>query len=292
MPDLDQPAPQLHLRAGSTAAEPLVVAVTPESAGWRETSLWVLELGAYEGISLESENDEIIVLPLSGAATVIVGGESFALAGRESVFDGPTDFVYVGTASAFSVETATGGRFALCGARATTALPSRRVDAADVAIETRGMGACAREVRAFAMPERFEADSLIACEVVTPGGNWSSYPSHKHDEDTATETQLEEIYYFEIEQSPSGTPGFGFQQVYGASDVLAEVRSGDVVLVPNGYHGPSVAAPGYDMYYLNVMAGSGPDRAWKTTDDPAHAWIRDTWTADPAAKSSVRLEKR
>jgi 5-deoxy-glucuronate isomerase len=127
----------------------------------------------------------------------------------------------------------------------------------------------------------FEADSLIACEVITPGGNWSSYPAHKHDENTPTETELEEIYYFEIAGGPDGSRGFGYHRVYGTPDrpieVLEEVRTGDVVLVPHGFHGPSVAAPGYHMYYLNVMAGPGAERAWKIVDDPEHAWLRDTW---------------
>jgi 5-deoxy-glucuronate isomerase len=131
----------------------------------------------------------------------------------------------------------------------------------------------------------FEADSLIACEVITPGGNWSSYPAHKHDENTPTQSELEEIYYFEIAPGPDGSRGFGYHRVYGTPDrpieVLEEVRTGDVVLVPHGYHGPSVAAPGYHMYYLNVMAGPGAERAWKIVDDPEHAWLRGTWDDQP-----------
>jgi len=119
-------------------------------------------------------------------------------------------------------------------------------------------------------------------EAVTPGGNWSSYPPHKHDEERPGESILEELYYFEIAPGPAG-PGIGYQRAYGTAarplDLLAEVVSGDVVLIPHGWHGPSMAVPGYDMYYLNVMAGPGPERAWRITDDPAHAWIRDTWPA-------------
>ena len=134
------------------------------------------------------------------------------------------------------------------------------------------------------MPATFEAERLMVCEVVTPGGNWSSYPPHKHDEELMDETELEEIYYFEVGSSPTGQDGFAFQRVYGTAerpiDLLAEVRQGDVVLIPHGYHGPSIAAPGYDLYYLNVMAGPG-DRAWLATDDPAHAWVRATWADQP-----------
>ena len=127
------------------------------------------------------------------------------------------------------------------------------------------------------------AESLLVTEVVTPAGHWSSYPPHKHDEDIpGAETALEEIYYFEVAPSPAGDPGLAYQRVYGSGpgreiDVTAEVRSGDAIVMPHGYHGPSMAAPAYDLYYLNVMAGPG-ERAWQFTDDPAHAWIRATWT--------------
>ncbi len=141
-----------------------------------------------------------------------------------------------------------------------------------------------------------DADSIIACEVVTPAGNWSSYPPHKHDEERpGVETELEEIYYFETPRPTAtarGADPVGYQRVYGTDerpiDVLAEVRTGDVVLVPHGWHGPAMAAPGYDLYYLNVMAGPGPERAWLICDDPAHAWVRDTW-ADQAVDPRLPL---
>jgi 5-deoxy-glucuronate isomerase len=203
------------------------------------------------------------------------------LAGRHSVFDGPTDFAYVGRDNSYRVGSPKGSRVALCGARAREQLPSRYVGAEDIQIELRGAGNCSREVHNFATAELFEADSIIACEVITPGGNWSSYPAHKHDENTEVETQLEEIYYFEIAEGPGRIAGFGYHRVYGTPqrpiDVLEEVRSGDVVLVPHGYHGPSIAAPGHYMYYLNVMAGSGPKRAWLISFDPHQDWLRQTW---------------
>ncbi|MGC5256317.1 5-deoxy-glucuronate isomerase [Gordonia sp. DT218] len=263
-----------------SATAPLTVDVTPESAGWTESSLFVVELVAGEAITRRSGEDEIIVVPLSGSAAVASGHRSFELAGRASVFDGPSDFAYVGRDSEFTVTSAPGGRFALCGARAATTLPFRYVPAADVAVELRGAGNCSRQVHNFGTADAFEADSIIACEVITPGGNWSSYPAHKHDENSENESQLEEIYYFEIADGPDGSPGFGYHRVYGTPErpieVLEEVRSGDVVLVPHGYHGPSIAAPGYHMYYLNVMAGSG-ERTWKICDDPAHTWLRGSW---------------
>jgi 5-deoxy-glucuronate isomerase len=269
-----------YIPAGSAAA-PYTVDVTPESAGWTESSLKVLELGARgpSEITLDTADTEVMILPLSGRGSVSAGGETFELSLRASVFDGPADMVYIGTGQRFTLSGE--GRFAICGARAKRQLPNRRVAAADVPLELRGTGNCSRQVHNFGTAGVFEADSLIACEVITPGGNWSSYPAHKHDESTPVESALEEIYYFEIDSGPNDSRGFGYHRVYGTPDrpieVLEEVRSGDVVLVPHGYHGPSVAAPGYHMYYLNVMAGPDAERAWRIVDDPEHAWLRGTW---------------
>jgi 5-deoxy-glucuronate isomerase len=144
--------------------------------------------------------------------------------------------------------------------------------------ECAGRAARRGQVNNFCSPEAFECDKLIAVEVLTPAGNWSSYPPHKHDQQSAQEAALEEIYYFQ-------TQGVAYQRVYGtpdrAIDVLAEVGTGDVVLIPHGWHGPSMAPPGYDLYYLNVMAGPAAERAWRFCDDPAHAWIRSTWAGQP-----------
>jgi 5-deoxy-glucuronate isomerase len=272
-----------------SATPPYTVHVTPESAGWTEASLKVVELGSPPELTLPTADTEVMVLPLSGGGTIEAGGQAFELSPRAAVFDGPADMVYIGVHSTFTLRGE--GRFAICGARAKRQLPNRRMAAADVPVELRGTGNCSRQVHNFGTAGVFEADSLIACEVITPGGNWSSYPAHKHDEDSPVESQLEEIYYFEIHSgrgpdvAPGGAPadsrGFGYHRVYGTPqrpiEVLEEVRDGDVVLVPHGYHGPSVAAPGYHMYYLNVMAGPGEERAWKIVDDPEHAWLRGTW---------------
>ena len=262
-----------------SAEPPFTVDVTPESAGWAESSLQVPELEERQSIELTTGGTEVMILPLSGGGRITCDGQTFELSRRESVFDGPADMVYLGIDQTYTLSG--DGRFAICGARATQSFPNRRVAAAAVPVELRGAGNCSRQVHNFGTATTFEADSLIACEVITPGGNWSSYPAHKHEENTDFETQLEEIYYFEIDDSPAGTPGFGYHRVYGTPqrpiEVLEEVRSGDVVLVPHGYHGPSIAAPGHHMYYLNVMAGSGPNRAWLICDDPNHTWLRGSW---------------
>ena len=269
---------KLYIPARS-ATPPYTVDITPESAGWSETSLQVVELDSMQELALDTNGTEVMILPLAGGGSVECGNEAFELSRRASVFDGPADMVYIGTGQSYTL--CGEGRFAICGARAERQLPNRRVVAADVSVELRGTGNCSRQVHNFGTAGVFEADSLIACEVITPGGNWSSYPAHKHDEESPVESALEEIYYFEIDSGPGGSRGFGYHRVYGNPErpieVLEEVRSGDVVLVPHGYHGPSVAAPGYHMYYLNVMAGPGAERAWRIVDDPEHAWLRGTW---------------
>ena len=140
------------------------------------------------------------------------------------------------------------------------------------------------------MPGVLDADAIIACEVVTPAGNWSSYPPHKHDEDAARRGDRARGDLLLRGAGPSrrladGADPVGYQRVYGTDerpiDVLAEVRTGDVVLVPHGWHGPAMAAPGYDLYYLNVMAGPGTGAGLADLRRPAHAWVRDTW-ADQA----------
>jgi 5-deoxy-glucuronate isomerase len=258
------------------------VHVTPESAGWTFSGLTVVTLAPGEQRTWSTGDAETLVLPLAGGCTVTCAGETVELAGRPDVFSGPSDFAYVPRDAEITLASEDGGRFALPSARCGRTLPFRRQPVEGVPVELRGAGPASRQVNNFCTPDSFEADALIACEVLTPGGNWSSYPPHKHDEQTADESELEEIYYFEVAAGPAG-PGIGYQRVYGSPghdvDVLAEVRTGDVVLVPHGWHGPSMAAPGYDLYYLNVMAGPGDERAWRICDDPDHGWVRDTWAA-------------
>jgi 5-deoxy-glucuronate isomerase len=251
--------------------------ISPEDAGWGYSGLRIVSLSPGGVYRLDHGEDEIVVLPLAGSCTVEAGSDGASLAGRPSVFDSVSDFAYIPLGTALTIRSDRGGRFALAMARARRQRPFRYVAAKEVPVELRGAGACSRQVNNFATPEALEADRLIACEVLTPSGNWSSYPPHKHDEDhPGAETVLEEIYYFEVARD-----GVAYQRVYGPNiDVLAEVRTGDAVLIPNGWHGPSMAAPGYDLYYLNVMAGPGA-RGWLICDDPAHAWVRGTWADQP-----------
>jgi 5-deoxy-glucuronate isomerase len=273
----------LHLPDGAAARDGFRLAIAPEDAGWGYSGLRVLQLEPGAGRAFDTGEDELIVLPLAGACSVTCDGEAFGLEGRDDVFAAVSDFAYVPRDARVEIASPDGGRFALPSARAGRRLAPRYVAADEVPVELRGAGRASRQVNNFCAPEAFPADRLIAVEVLTPGGNWSSYPPHKHDEERpGEEVELEEIYFFEVRGG-----GFGYQRVYASSpdkpiDVCAEVRSGDAVLLPHGYHGPSMAAPGYDLYYLNVMAGPGEERAWRFTDDPAHAWIRDTWVGQEA----------
>ncbi|MEU8108906.1 5-deoxy-glucuronate isomerase [Nonomuraea muscovyensis] len=270
-----------YLPYGKAAADPWSVEITPETAGWTYSGLRVVELDG-EPVSFGTGEEEMVILPLAGSCTVRCAPSSgspdetvgWELRGRESVFDSPSDFAYVPIASQVTLEGR--GRIALPAARATRRLEPRYVPASEVPVEIRGAGQATRQVNNFCAPGVFDCDKLVAVEVLTPGGNWSSYPPHKHDTAGEGEAVLEEIYYFEV-----AGEGMGYQRVYsserGRIDTLAEVTSGDVVLVPYGYHGPSMATPGYDMYYLNVLAGPAEERTMAFCDDPRHAWIRSSW---------------
>jgi len=265
---------KLYLPRGTAGEGPFSLVITPERAGWAYSGLKVLTLPPGGTHTWATGEDEILVLPLSGSAEVTCEKQTFTLTGRRSVFSRVSDFCYAPRAATVTVTSAEGGSFAVPSARCTRRLEPRYGPADAVPVELRGAGQASRQVNNFCSPQGFDCDKLIAVEVLTPGGNWSSYPPHKHDETRADEAELEEIYYFE-------TQGLAYQRVYGTKarpiDVLAEVGPGDVVLIPHGWHGPSIAAPGYDLYYLNVMAGPEPERAWRFCDDPAHAWIRGTW---------------
>lgn len=251
--------------------------------GWQHTGIRVAELGG-DALTLDAEGVERMVVPLSGSFTVTTPSAGYPLAGRRSVFDGPTDVVYLGSGSSASI---TGeGRLAVAQAPTDSMLADAYLAAADVPVEIRGRGGSTRQVHDFGT---LDAVKLIVCEVITPAGNWSSHPAHKHDQASATESALEEIYYFECAVSRGATASgptdpFGLFATYsspaGTIDTGAMVRTGDIALVPFGYHGPAAAAPGYDLYYLNVMAGPGDERAWRISDDPAHAWVRSTWDAE------------
>ncbi len=265
----------LHLPAGSWES------VTPESAGWAYCGLRVVRLGE---LAFETRDTEVAVLPLAGSLSVEVEGRRFELAGRESVFARVTDWAYlpIGAEARLSGDC----EVALASARAERRFEPAYVPAEEVPVEIRGAGAATRQVVNFLAPGAFDAvDRLICVEVLTPDGNWSSYPPHKHDDTAGSLANNEEIYYFRVGKSGSmatSAEGFAVHRTYthdGSIDATVVVRDGDAFLVPRGYHGPCVAAPGYPLYYLNVMAGPNPERTMAIVDDPPYAWVRASWDA-------------
>jgi 5-deoxy-glucuronate isomerase len=287
--------------AGSAPGETVVL--SPESAGWAYCGLRVLQLVPGVETTVTTGGSEIFVLPLAGSMLVEVAETAspgtveatFDLAGRESVFTRVTDFAYVGRDSTVRLHSVAGAEVALPSARCSTRRAPRYGAAEAVPVEVRGAGPASRQVTNFAIPGVWDhAEKLICCELISPGGNWSSYPPHKHDRSSPCDVVNEEIYYFRVAGPDGKTPsrqGFGLHRTYTgpeheaagltAVDDTVEVRDGDVYVIPHGYHGPSVASPGYPLYYLNVMAGPAVDRALAVCDDPSHAWERASWADLP-----------
>jgi 5-deoxy-glucuronate isomerase len=276
---------KLHLPAGSAAAAGDPVLVNPESAGWQRCGLRVVRLAPGASRVLASGVEELAVLPLSGAGcTVEVEGRRFELAGRESVFARISDWAYVPIDAEVRISSAGGCELALASARATRRFDPSHVEAGDVPVELRGAGQATRQLANFMVPDVFDgADKLICCEVLTPDGNWSSYPPHKHDASPECEVDNEEIYYFRVGRIGGvaySSDGYAVHRTYTDDRSIDEtviVHDGDVFLVPAGYHGPCVAPPGYPLYYLNVMASDSGPRKLAFTDDPPQHWIRATW---------------
>ena len=244
--------------------------VPAERAGWKYVGFEVVRLAAGAPLARDTGDREACFVWLGGTSAVLCGGARFADVGkRKTVFDGPPQSVHVGPRSSVHVTAGRGGaEIAIGWAPATRSSEPRHY--ADAEVVRRGDGAMGRTLHQILMEDR-QAERLLVTEVVTPAGHWSSYPPHKHDtDDPPNETYLEEIYYFRM-RDPRG---FALQRVYTPDRSLDEsltVRDGDLVMVPRGYHTVS-AAPGYDAYYLNVMAG--PRRQWLIAFDPDHERMR------------------
>ncbi len=272
-----------HYRAGALATADTLVTVTPEDAGWSYSGLEVFDL-ASGPVRRVLDGIEGVLVPLSATdVTVSVHGEAHVLAGRTGVFEAVSDWIYLPLGSEVTIS-ADAGEVALCTARATEHLPLCVTSAEEVPVEVRGGGRASRQVTNIATPGSFAgADRINVCEVLTPGGNVSSWPPHRHDGIGDCEPTNEEIYYFRMGRldAPHGHPhGQGLFRVYtvdGSSDETVTVLDGDVHVVAAGYHGPSTAQPEYPMYFLNVLAGPGAERTMAFCDDPDHHWIRETW---------------
>jgi 5-deoxy-glucuronate isomerase len=245
--------------------------ITPESAGWTYVGFELHRMKPGESLSEQTGGRETCLVWVSGKGTASAGGDDFGLMGeRMSPFDGVPAALYVPAGSYWSVTAETDLELAVCTAPGMPGSRSARaIRPEDLSKETRGNGTSTRYVTNI-LPEDQPADSLLVVEVITPGGHTSSYPPHKHDEDNLpNESLLEETYYHRL----NPRQGFAFQRVYTDDRSLDEamaVEDGDVVLVPKGYH-PCAACHGYDLYYLNVMAG--PKRTWKFHNAREHAWL-------------------
>jgi 5-deoxy-glucuronate isomerase len=248
-----------------------IVDVTPQSAGWTYVGFELHRLMPGETVSAETGGREACLVFVSGKGTVEADGRNLGQLGeRMSPFEGKPWSVYVPQGTHWHVRAETEVELAVCSAPGLDGgLPVRVIGPDELGQETRGKGTNTRYVTNI-LPEGQPADSLLVVEVITPGGHTSSYPPHKHDQDNLpAESYLEETYYHRL----NPPQGFAFQRVYTDDRSLDEaiaVEDGDVVLVPKGYH-PCAACHGYDLYYLNVMAG--PKRTWKFNNAAEHEWL-------------------
>jgi 5-deoxy-glucuronate isomerase len=249
-----------------------------ESAGWEWMSFFVHRVQPGDTLRTSTVDEEAVFVLLGGTCTVDWGSGAERIGKRKNVFDGFPYALYLpsGNRAAFTAETVC--EIAECRAPSAAKLQPRLVTPSDVVSSLRGGGNASRQIVDLIGPA-FPADKLMVIEVYTPGGNWSSYPPHKHDvHNPPGEVDLDEIYYYRIGQPE----GFALQHLYSgqhAGEQTLKPRDGDTVLVHSGYH-PVVAGPGYDVYYLNFLAGSS--RALAVTEDPNHVWIRSTWNhTDP-----------
>jgi 5-deoxy-glucuronate isomerase len=262
--------PKLLVKPSAPDRDGRVHAVTPASAGWIYVGFEVYRLKAGRSLHRETGDREACLVMLSGRASITAGGQDFGVVGgRASPFEPDPWSVYAPARSEWSATATSDCEIAVCTAPGTGRLPARLIPPDRVGQETRGQGSNTRHVRNI-LPEAEPAESLLVVEVITPAGHWSSYPPHKHDRDALpAESLLEETYYHRLDPPQ----GFALQRIYTDDHSLDETLApgdGDVVLVPRGYH-PVGAPHGYDLYYLNVMAG--PKRTWKFHNDPAHEWM-------------------
>ena len=244
--------------------------ITPESAGWSYVGFGLYRLEPGESAAEVTGGREAILVLVEGKARISAPGQDFGLLGeRMSVFERTKPHcAYVPAGSRWEAVAETHCTLAVCTAPGGEGRPACVIG--DIGFEVRGKGSNTRHIHPIAMEDRDVADSLLVTEVFTPAGNWSSYPPHRHDEDDFPNmTYLEETYYHRLDPPQ----GFGFQRVFtedGSLDETMAVADGDVVLVPKGHH-PCGAPHGYEMYYLNVMAG--PLRKWRFKNHPDHDWI-------------------
>jgi len=249
-----------------------------QQAGWKWMSFFVHRLLPGNSFRTRTEREEAAFVLLGGVCECDWGNGKQRIGKRVSVFDGLPYALYLSCRSEVSFIAETMCEIAECRVPSELQLEPRLLTPADVNSTLRGGENASRQIVDVISPA-FTADKLVVIEVYTPGGNWSSYPPHKHDtHNPPTESDLDEIYYFRTAQPA----GFALQHLYAgqhAAECTVKARDGDVVLVHSGYH-TVVAGPGYDIYYLNFLAGTSRELA--VTDDRDHTWIRSCWkSTDP-----------
>ncbi len=252
--------------------------VTPASAGWTYISFAVESVPAGGRLERPADDREWAIVPLSGAVEVAAEGETWRFGTRTSVFDGRGDCLYLPRDTAFELTAPAAAEVALCASRCERRLAPRLVRAGELEVEVRGAGNATRQIHPL-VPPGFAADRLLVVEVWTPGGNWSSYPPHKHDEAREGEVVLEETYYYRTREPA----GFALQRLYDPErgvDQSWTVRDGDLLVIPWGYH-TTCAAHAQDLYYLNVLAGPGAQRSLQAFEDPALAGAKTAWPTTP-----------
>lgn len=248
--------------------------ITPERAGWRYVGFDLIKLRSGESWAEETGTNEVILVVVEGKATFNAADKDWGELGeRMNVFEKTAPHcLYVPNDKFWSCTATTELTLAVCKAPGTSGHEARRIGPDGIELTERGKGVNTRYINNIAMENEDYCDSLLVTEVFTPAGHWSSYPSHRHDEDDYPRiTYLEETYYHRINPAD----GFGIQRVYTDDLQLDEtmaVHDGEVVCVPRGHH-PCGAPHGFEMYYLNVMAG--PKRKWRFVAAPEVEWIME-----------------
>ena len=261
-----------------------VKSITPKSANWKYCGMYILNLSEQNNHEIVFNDFEGVLLSLSAEnVSVVIDDVELKLVGRTGVFAGISDWIYIPVGAKVAIR-GKKGFLALSTAQAAKKFPVTYVSKDKVSIEIRGSGFATRQVNNIATPSSFSgAEKILVCEVITPGGNWSSWPPHRHDGIAGCEFNNEEIYYFQIgkQNSDHGSDeGRGYFRVYSYDQSIDEtmtINDKDFVIVPHGFHGPSIAAPEYPMYFLNVLAGPAENRTMGFCDDPSHHWIREDW---------------
>lgn len=269
------------------------IQITPHSAQWDHLSFAARRMSRGDTWDFETHGNELALVLLGGTCQVTSNvGHWMEVGRRPTVFAGMPYTLYLPPETRFTLEaTSEELDIAYGWCVAHEAHPARLVKPHEVEIEIRGGGNVTRQINKM-IPPGFPSSRLVVVEVYTPSGNWSSYPPHKHDEHivdqagNVLEADLEEVYFYKIDRPE----GFAYQRIYTPDreiDELILARDSHLVLSPRGYH-PVVAAPGYNCYYLNMLAGSAQSLA--ATDDPNHAWVKETWKEQDPRLPLVTME--